>query len=112
MDAIQTKNDKYKRIYGYRQIYIYIRLKLGKRVNHKRIYRLMNTTNTTNNEYVFNTHRKAINQVDNTQGIVFHSNRGFQYTNSKFKKILDENIMIQSMSRVRRCIDNGQMEGV
>ncbi|WP_239733561.1 MULTISPECIES: IS3 family transposase, partial [unclassified Mammaliicoccus] len=32
---------QYQGIYGYRRIYIYIRLKLNKRVNHKRVYRLM-----------------------------------------------------------------------
>lgn len=36
---------KYKGIYGYRRIYIYIRLKLGKQVKRKRIYRLMKELN-------------------------------------------------------------------
>lgn len=41
---------------------------------------------------------------------IFHSDRGFQYTNKSFKKKLDDAGMIQSMSRVARCIDNGPME--
>jgi putative transposase len=41
---------------------------------------------------------------------IFHSDRGFQYTTKTFKNKLDEAGMIQSMSRVSRCIDNGPME--
>ncbi|EGW37310.1 integrase core domain protein [Desulfosporosinus sp. OT] len=41
---------------------------------------------------------------------IFHSDRGFQYTNKQFKKKLDDAGMTQSMSRVSRCIDNGPME--
>ena len=36
---------------------------------------------------------------------------GFQYTSKIFKFKLDEAGMIQSMSRVGKCIDNGPMEG-
>ncbi|WP_158001731.1 IS3 family transposase [Staphylococcus gallinarum] len=32
---------KYDDIYGYRHIYIYIRLRMKMLVNHKRVYRLM-----------------------------------------------------------------------
>jgi transposase InsO family protein len=42
---------------------------------------------------------------------LFHSDRGFQYTNRVFHKKLTEAGMIQSMSRVGCCIDNGPMEG-
>ena len=42
---------------------------------------------------------------------IFHSDRGFQYTSKQFKFKLDQAGMIQSMSRVGRCIDNGPMEG-
>ncbi|RXS13418.1 IS3 family transposase, partial [Staphylococcus saprophyticus] len=41
-----------------------------------------------------------------------HSDRGFQYTSRLFKNKLNQHNMIQSMSRVGRCIDNGPMEGV
>jgi transposase InsO family protein len=40
-----------------------------------------------------------------------HSDRGFQYTNRTFHKKLEAAGMIQSMSRVAKCIDNGPMEG-
>jgi transposase InsO family protein len=42
---------------------------------------------------------------------IFHSDRGFQYTNKIFKAKLDIAGMIQNMSSVGRCIDNGPMEG-
>lgn len=182
-DIIDIFN-KYEGIYGYRRIYIYIRLKLQKKVNHKRIYRLMkqiglkavirrkrkkyikstpfyvaeNLLNrefnetipnkkwltdvtefrlktgqkaylsaiydlgskkiisheinlSNNNEFVFKTIKKAI-RGRNTKGILLHSDRGYQYTSPSFKKILKENGMIQSMSRVSKCIDNGPMENV
>lgn len=42
---------------------------------------------------------------------LFHSDRGFQYTNRTFHQKLERYDMVQSMSRVGRCIDNGPMEG-
>lgn len=41
---------------------------------------------------------------------LLHSDRGFQYTSRGFKKFVDKNEIIQSMSRVGKCIDNGPME--
>ena len=42
---------------------------------------------------------------------MFHSDRGFQYTNRTFHHKLVQAGMTQSMSRVAHCIDNGPMEG-
>lgn len=42
---------------------------------------------------------------------LFHSDRGFQYTHANFYKRIVKAEMIQSMSRVGKCIDNGPMEG-
>ena len=41
---------------------------------------------------------------------LIHSDRGFQYTSHFFKRFVDDNQVIQSMSRVGKCIDNGPME--
>ena len=41
---------------------------------------------------------------------LFHSDRGFQYTNRVFKTKLDAQGITESMSRVGHCIDNGPME--
>lgn len=42
---------------------------------------------------------------------LFHSDRGFQYTNRVFHTMLVKAGMKQSMSRVGKCIDNGPIEG-
>ena len=42
---------------------------------------------------------------------IFHSDRGYQYTNRTFHSKLVAAGMTQSMSRIARCIDNGTMEG-
>lgn len=41
---------------------------------------------------------------------LLHSDRRFQYTSHFFKKFIEEQQIIQSMSRVGKCIDNGPME--
>ena len=62
-----------------------------------------------NNELVFETFDIAHANYPNAKPL-FHSDRGYQYTSKAFKKKLDSAGMIQSMSRVSRCIDNGPME--
>ena len=59
---------------------------------------------------VFKTFDKAISANPDAKPI-FHSDRGFQYTSRVFQKKLEDNEMIQSMSRVGHCIDNGPTEG-
>lgn len=182
-DIIDIYN-KYNGIYGYRRVYIYLRLKLRKKVNHKRIYRLMrkvklkaairrkkkrfikvkpditalnllnrnfeeqrpnkkwltdvtefklkngkklylsaiydlgskkiisyDLSTSNNNKFVLDTLKKAVKNV-HTEGILLHSDRGYQYTSIPFKVMLDQFGIKQSMSRPGRCIDNGPMEGV
>lgn len=172
-----------KGIYGYRRMTMNINRKLNKRYNHKRIYRLMKSSNlksvirrkrktyilstpqitaenildrnfsaerpnekwltdvtefkltngkkaylsaildlgdrsivsyvlghSNNNQLVFDTFDLAVKTNPCAQPL-FHSDRGFQYTNKQFKHKLDGISAIQSMSRVSRCIDNGPMEG-
>lgn len=65
---------------------------------------------SNNNQLVFETFDLAIAANPNAKPL-FHSDRGFQYTNKQFKKKLDSIEATQSMSRVSRCIDNGPMEG-
>ena len=64
---------------------------------------------SNNNELVFKTLDIAHSEHIDAKPI-FHSDRGFQYTSKSFKKKLDDAGMIQSMSRVSRCIDNGPIE--
>lgn len=67
-------------------------------------------SNSNNNKLVFDTFNKALESNPEAKPI-FHSDRGFQYTSKQFKFKLDQAGMIQSMSRVGKCIDNGPMEG-
>lgn len=65
---------------------------------------------SNNNDLVFDTFDAAIEANPNAHPI-FHSDRGFQYTNRAFHAKLAAAGMTQSMSRVAKCIDNGPMEG-
>ena len=62
------------------------------------------------NPLVFKTFDKAV-KVNPDAHPIFHSDRGFQYTNRVFHHKLEKAGMTQSMSRVAKCIDNGPMEG-
>ncbi|SDP20669.1 Transposase InsO and inactivated derivatives [Paenibacillus sp. yr247] len=63
---------------------------------------------SNNNSLVFQTLKLAMQTATNSTPML-HSDRGFQYTSLSFKKLLEGKI-VQSMSRVGRCIDNGPME--
>lgn len=65
---------------------------------------------SNNNQLVFETFDEAVTLNPNAHPL-FHSDRGFQYTNKTFQNKLMKAGMRQSMSRVGRCIDNGPMEG-
>ena len=62
------------------------------------------------NPLVFQTLDKAVAENPEAHPL-FHSDRGFQYTNRTFHSKLEKAGMTQSMSRVAKCIDNGPMEG-
>ena len=62
------------------------------------------------NPIVFDTFKATVKAHPDAHQL-FHSDRGFQYTNQTFHHMLEEAGMTQSMSRVAYCIDNGPMEG-
>ena len=64
-----------------------------------------------NNILVFETFDKAIEANPNAQ-LLFHSDRGFQYTSPAFKNKLEKQGIQQSMSRVACCLDNAVSEGL
>lgn len=72
-------------------------------IEHKLSYR-------NNNDLVLSMFDEAIKKHPGATPI-FHSDRGFQYTSHKFRGKVEKAEMIQSMSRVGKCIDNGPMEG-
>lgn len=65
---------------------------------------------SNNNQLVFDTFDRAVSANPSAHPL-FHSDRGYQYTNRQFKAKLDGIHATQSMSRPGRCIDNGPMEG-
>ena len=65
---------------------------------------------SNNNQLVFQTFDKAVAARPDAHPL-FHSNRGFQYTNKNFHDKIEQAGMTQSMSRVAHCLDNGPMEG-
>lgn len=67
-------------------------------------------SNRNNNQLVFKTFEKATVAYPNAKPL-FHSDRGFQYTNKIFQDKLKNAGMQQSMSRVGHCIDNCSIEG-
>lgn len=67
-------------------------------------------SNRNDNKLVFDTYDLALKTNNNAKPL-FHSDRGFQYTNMRFQKMLQTQGMTQSMSRVGCCIDNGPTEG-
>lgn len=66
--------------------------------------------NSNDNPLVYDTFDAAVKANPDAHPI-FHSDRGFQYTNRVFHQKLVNAGMTQSMSRVAHCIDNGPMEG-
>jgi len=67
-------------------------------------------TDRNDNKLVFDTFDKAVIANPDARPL-FHSDRGYQYTNRTFYQKLMQAGMTQSMSRVAHCIDNGPMEG-
>lgn len=63
------------------------------------------------NALVFDTFKKAIRKYPDAHPL-FHSDRGYQYTSPSFQNKLKEQGMVQSMSRVACCLDNGPTEGL
>ena len=68
-----------------------------------------NIGDRNNNQLVFDNFDEAV-ALNPAAHPLFHSDRGFQYTNMTFYDKLQAAKMRQSMSRVGRCIDNGPME--
>ena len=58
---------------------------------------------------MFDTLELALQGAPESQPLL-HSDRGFQYTSHAFRRMTKAAGIIQSMSRVGKCIDNGPME--
>ena len=62
------------------------------------------------NKLVYDTFDQAMAKHPGAMPL-FHSDRGYQYTSKGFHDRLEKAGMVQSMSRVAHCTDNGAMEG-
>ncbi len=54
--------------------------------------------------------RMAIDARRPSPGLIFHSDRGTQYTSAEYRRLLDDNHITQSLSRPRQCWDNAVAE--
>jgi len=61
-------------------------------------------------ELVTDALRMAIEHRRPAPGLIFHSDRGTQYTSGEFTGLLAEHEMVQSLSRPRQCWDNAVAE--
>ena len=52
----------------------------------------------------------AIEQRRPAPGLIFHSDRGSQYTSGQFRQLLAQHDIVQSLSRPRQCWDNAVAE--
>ena len=53
---------------------------------------------------------KALSQYTNLEGLIFHSDQGWQYQMEQYHELLKKEGIIQSMSRKGNCLDNSPME--
>lgn len=53
---------------------------------------------------------KAFKKIKNTNGLIFHSDQGWQYQHYGYRKALEKHGIIQSMSRKGNCLDNAMAE--
>lgn len=52
----------------------------------------------------------AVNRYGKQDGLIFHSDRGSQYTSREYRRDLSRYGMMQSMGRTGSCFDNARME--
>jgi len=60
--------------------------------------------------HVMNMLDKAFAKVKDTEGLIFHSDQGWQYHHAYYQKALKNHGIIQSMSRKGNCLDNSVLQ--
>lgn len=70
-------------------------------------YDLSRTPNLGQIERMLN---KAFEKFPSVEGLIFHSDQGWQYQHVNFRNALQEHGIVQSMSRKGNCYDNCIME--
>ncbi len=69
-----------------------------------------NISTSPNLDQVYDMLDKAFAKFDNLDGLILHSDQGWQYQHFGYRKRLEEHHIIQSMSRKGNCLDNSMME--
>ena len=69
-----------------------------------------NVSKSPNLDQVYDMLDKAFEKFDNLDGLILHSDQGWQYQHFGFRKRLEDHHIIQSMSRKGNCLDNSMME--
>lgn len=69
-----------------------------------------NISTSPNLEQVYDMLDKAFEKFDNLDGLILHSDQGWQYQHFGYRKRLEDHHVIQSMSRKGNCLDNSMME--
>lgn len=69
-----------------------------------------NISRTPNLEQVFDMLDNAFAKYDNLEGLIIHSDQGWQYQHFGYRQRLKSRHIIQSMSRKGNCLDNAMVE--
>ena len=77
---------------------------------HNREIISWNISNNPNYKQIANMLDIAFHRYPNIEGLIFHSDQGWQYQMNQYHKALHEHGVIQSMSRKGNCLDNCVME--
>ena len=124
LDEIKSIFESNRRRYGVKRIHQEL-VNRGYHVNHKRVQRLMHEAGlmvkpneiisydlsmSPNLEQIARMLNKAFEKFPSVEGLIFHSNQGWQYQHAYYRNVLKEHGIIQSMSRIGNCYDNCIME--
>lgn len=69
-----------------------------------------NISKKPNLEQVYDMLDKAFARFDNLEGLILHSDQGWQYQHYGYRTRLEQRHIIQSMSRKGNCLDNAMAE--
>ena len=69
-----------------------------------------NVSTSPNLEQVYDMLDKAFAKFDRLDGLILHSDQGWQYQHYGYRKRLEEHHILQSMSRKGNCLDNAMVE--
>jgi len=69
-----------------------------------------NISRSPNLEQVYDMLDKAFTKIEKVNGLILHSDQGWQYQHWGYRKRLEDHNVIQSMSRKGNCLDNAMAE--